>query len=72
MLGVSEVNSVVNLSMSDRRWAQIKCASMKGQSLSLVVSPKATGISTELLRQARSTGRDVCRCNTSVGEYSKY
>ena len=70
--GVAEVKNVINLSMSDQLRAQIGFASMTGQPLSLVVSPRTTGVSAELLRQVRSTGGDVYRYNPSTGEFSKY
>ncbi|MNI36892.1 hypothetical protein D3C73_909590 [compost metagenome] len=70
--GLLEVKNVQNLSMSNQLRAQIKVASDTGQPLNLVVSPRTSNVSGELMRQVRSTGGDVFRYNPATGDLTRF
>ncbi|EIK60998.1 putative toxin [Pseudomonas lactis] len=70
--GLLEVKNVQNLSMSNQLRAQIKVASDTGQPLNLVVSPRTSNISGELMRQVRNTGGDVFRYNPATGDLTRF
>ncbi|MCW1243356.1 DUF637 domain-containing protein, partial [Pseudomonas sp. SAICEU22] len=70
--GLLEVKNVQNLSMSNQLRAQVKVASDTGQPLNLVVSPRTSNVSAELMRQVRSTGGDVFRYDPATGDLTRF
>ncbi len=70
--GVLEVKNVIDLSMSNQLRAQIEFASSVRQPLNLVVSPRTTNVSREVIERVQETGGGIFRYDPASGELTKF